>query len=94
MLLSGRGDPSSVDFDMVYFGNFDQLTHSYEDAGMGVENEWMDTYFLPVRTLMDLIAGHDCENIEKTPSLIRHQHTVEVPQKVPSGNLELNAKLG
>jgi hypothetical protein len=32
---------------------------------MGFENEWMDTYYLPVRTLMDLIAGHDRENIEK-----------------------------
>ena len=51
MLISVRDDSSSIDFDMVDFENFDELTDSYEDADMEVENERMTTNFLPVRTL-------------------------------------------
>jgi hypothetical protein len=39
MLLCTKGEPSSVAFDMVDFGISDELTHSYQDADMGVENE-------------------------------------------------------
>lgn len=48
ILLSVTTDSSSIDFK-----NSDELTHFYGDADMGVENEWVETYFLPVRTLMD-----------------------------------------
>jgi hypothetical protein len=51
------GDSSSTDFDMVDFGNSDEPTHSYQYVDMEVENEWMETYFLTVRTVMEL--GHD-----------------------------------
>jgi hypothetical protein len=83
LLLSVRDDPSSIDFDMLDFENSDQLTNSYRDADMEVENEWMETYFLPVRTLTDVdtlaITG---ENIPEILPSIWHQPQVEVPQKV------------
>ena len=45
MLLSVRDSSSSIDFDMVDFGNSDELAHSYQDADMEVENERMEAYF-------------------------------------------------
>ena len=83
MLISVRDDSSSTDFDMVDFENFNELTDSYEDADMEVENERMATYFLPVRTLTAVdnlaITG---ENIAENHASIWHQPQVEVPQKV------------
>lgn len=81
MLLIVRDDPSSIDFDMVDFENSDQPTNSYQDADMEVENERMETYFLPVRTLTDIdnlaITG---ENIGKNLASIWHQPQVGVHQ--------------
>ena len=83
MLISVRDDSSSIDFDMVDFENFNELTDSYEDADMEVENERMATYFLAVRTLTAVdnlaITG---ENIAENHASIWHQPQVEVPQKV------------
>jgi transposase len=83
MRISVRDDSSSIDFDMVDFENFDEVTDSYEDADMEVENERMATYFLPVRTLTAVdnlaITG---ENIAENHASIWHQPQVEVPQKV------------
>ena len=83
MLLSVTDDPSSIDFDMVDFENSDQPTNSYQDADMEVENERMETYFLPVRTLTDIdnlaITG---ENIGKNVASIWHQPQVGVHQLV------------
>ena len=83
MLLSVTDDPSSIDFDMVDFENSDQPTNSYQDADMEVENERMETYFLPVGTLTDVdtlaITG---ENIPEILPSIWHQPQVKVPQKV------------
>src|ERR1700757_3574896 len=39
MLSSVRDNSSSIDFDMVDFGNSDELAHSYQVADMEVENE-------------------------------------------------------
>ena len=83
LLLSVRDDPSSIDFDMLDFENSDQLTNSYRDADMEVENEWMETYFLPVRTPTGIdnlaITG---ENIGKNLASIWHQPQVWVHQYV------------
>jgi hypothetical protein len=66
LLSSVRHDSSSIDFGMVDFGNFDELIYSHQDADMGVENEWMETYFLPLRNLMDDVnLAVICENIAK-----------------------------
>ena len=54
MRISVRDDTSSIDFDMVDFENSDELISSYQDAEMEVENESVETYPLPVRTLTDV----------------------------------------
>ena len=68
---------------MVDFENSDQPTNSYQDADVEVENERMETYFLPVGTLTDVdtlaITG---ENIPENLVSIWHQPQVKVPQKV------------
>ena len=73
MLLIVRDDPSSIDFDMVDFENSDELTNSSQDADVEVENERMDTYFLPVWPLTDVdnlaITG---EKIAENPASINH----------------------
>ena len=81
MLISIRDDSSSIDFDMVDFENSDELTDSYEDADVEVENERMATYFLPVRTLTGIdnlaITG---ENVAENLASIWHQPQVGVHQ--------------
>lgn len=51
--MSTQQGSTSIDFDMVDFRNSNELTHSYQDADMGLKNVNMETYFLPVRTVMD-----------------------------------------
>ena len=45
MLLNERDDSSFIDVDMVDFGNSDELTYSYQDDDMQVENEKLEPTF-------------------------------------------------
>ena len=45
MLLNERDDSSFIDVDMVDFGNSDELTYSYQDDDMQVENEMLEPTF-------------------------------------------------
>ena len=46
---------------------------------MQVENESMETHFLPLRTLMDVdSSATTCENEAESPSVTRRQRPVEV----------------
>jgi hypothetical protein len=45
MLLNVRDDSSFIDIDMVDFGNYDELTYSYQDGDMLVENEKLEPTF-------------------------------------------------
>ena len=45
MLLNERDDSSLIDIDMVDFENSDELTYSYQDDDMQVENEKLEPTF-------------------------------------------------